>query len=75
MWCHQAIHRIWNRVRFTSQADGGWDGVDIIAPMPGGRVIGWVDGRHYPQLLTAPVTNFHATAQGLYLMALLTERR
>jgi hypothetical protein len=71
------VKAIWlRRVMDAQRPDGGWDGVDIIAPAPGGRVIGWgADGRHYPELLTAPVTNFHATAQGLYLMALLIERQ
>jgi hypothetical protein len=60
------------RILDTQRPDGGWDGVDIITTIPGNRVICWADSHLYPQLRTRPMTNFHATAQGLYLMALLT---
>jgi hypothetical protein len=66
------VKAVWlRRILDAQRSDGGWDGIDIIARIPGNRVICWA-GSPYPLLLSAPATNFHATAQGLYLMALLT---
>jgi hypothetical protein len=33
----------------------------------------WADGRMYPRILPRRLSNFHATAQGLYLLALWLE--
>lgn len=66
------VKAVWlRRILDAQRSDGGWDGVDIIARTPGNRIICWAGSLH-PRLLTPPATNFHATAQGLYLMALLT---
>jgi hypothetical protein len=66
------IKPIWiKRILQAQRADGGWDGVDIIAPLPGNRVLAWDGGRLYPWPRTSPQTNLHATAQGLYLLAML----
>jgi hypothetical protein len=67
------VKAIWlRRIRDSQQDDGGWTGVDIIGrlPMNSGRVIAWSGGSLYPRIVPAPVANFHATAQGLYLAAL-----
>ncbi|MEA3177377.1 MAG: hypothetical protein QOI59_900, partial [Gammaproteobacteria bacterium] len=62
----------WRRRSLTDaqQADGGWTGADIVSSLPGGRAIFWEGGLH-PRIGVRPESNFHATAQGLYLMALL----
>ena len=59
------------RILDAQRADGGWDGVDLIAHLPGNRVLVWEGGRLYPWPRTPRETNLHATAQGLYLLALL----
>jgi len=65
------VKAIWlRRILDAQRADGGWDGVDIIAHVPGGRVMCWTASK-YPQLLASPPREFHPTAQELYLMALL----
>lgn len=69
------IKPIWvKRIPEAQRADGGWDGIDIIAHLPGGRVLVWEGGRLYPWPRTPPESNLHATAQGLYLLALLLRR-
>ena len=66
------IKPIWiKRILEAQRADGGWDGVDIVAHFPGDRVLAWEGGRLYPWPRTLPQTNLHATAQGLLLLALL----
>jgi len=66
------VKAIWLRKVLAAQSsDGGWDDADVIAHLPGDRVLCWSGGRLYPWLLPRPVSNFHATAQGLYLLALL----
>jgi hypothetical protein len=66
------IKAIWlRRILSAQRADGGWDGADIIARLPGGLVVCWQGGNLYPHLRHMPASDFHATAQGLYLMALL----
>jgi hypothetical protein len=69
------IKPIWiKRILEAQRADGGWDGADIIAHLPGNRALVWEGGRLYPWPQTQPQTNLHATAQGLYLLALLLKR-
>jgi hypothetical protein len=65
------VKAIWlRRILDAQRADGGWDGADVIVHLPGGRVVCW-QGTLSPHLVPMPASNFHATAQGLYLMALL----
>jgi hypothetical protein len=67
------IKAVWIRRILDAQgADGGWSGVDVIAHLPGRRVICWQGGGLHPRLAIMPESNFHATAQALYLMALLS---
>jgi hypothetical protein len=66
------IKPIWiRRILDAQRPDGGWDGVDVVGHLPGNRVLVWEGGRLYPWIRTQPETNLHATAQGLYLLALL----
>jgi hypothetical protein len=68
------VKGIWlKRILEAQRADGGWDGADIILHLPGHRAVYWQGGNLYPHFGLLPVTNFHATAQGLYLMALLLQ--
>ncbi len=65
------VKPIWiRRILDAQQADGAWDGVQVLARLPGGRVLAW-DGHPYPRIISEPAPTFHATAQGLYLLALL----
>ena len=65
------IKAVWvRRILDAQQADGGWTGAYVVAHLPGGRVVCW-QGSLIPRIEPAPASNFHATAQGLYLMALL----
>lgn len=65
------IKAVWvRRILQAQQADGGWTGSHIIVPLPAGRAVFW-SGSLIPHIGTPPPANFHATAQGLYLMALL----
>lgn len=59
-----------NRVLAAQQPDGGWAGVDPLFTLPGGRSLGFG-----PRGFSfKPVrSDFHATAQGVMLMALLIE--
>lgn len=54
----------------AQRADGGWDGVHVIIQLPRDRILCWVDGHSYPRILPRRPSNFHATAQALYLLAL-----
>jgi hypothetical protein len=66
------IKPIWiRRILDAQRPDGGWDGVDVVGHLPGNRVLVWEGGRLYPSIRTQPASNLHATAQGLYLLALL----
>jgi hypothetical protein len=66
------IKAVWvRRILQAQQADGGWTGAHVILPLPAGRAIFWQGGGLIPHVGVAPGSNFHATAQGLYLMALL----
>jgi hypothetical protein len=47
------------------------DDWDVVGRLPGNRVLVWEGGRLYPWIRTQPASNLHATAQGLYLLALL----
>jgi hypothetical protein len=68
-----AVKAIWVRKILGSQrSDGGWDGTGVLASLPGDRVLCWADGHLYPQIVRRRPSTFHPTAQGLYLMALLT---
>lgn len=70
----QDVKAVWiRRILDAQRPDGGWDGVDVIAHLPGGRVLAWSDGRLYPVIRSQPAATFHATAQGLYLLALLLQ--
>jgi hypothetical protein len=65
------IKSVWvRRILDAQRPDGSWTGVDVIAPLPGGRALVWGGGVH-PRIVPQPEPTFHATAQGLYLMALL----
>jgi hypothetical protein len=65
------VKAVWiRRVLGAQGVDGGWNGADVIAALPGGRAIFWRGGL-LPRVGIAPESNFHATAQGVYLMALL----
>jgi hypothetical protein len=57
------------RVLEAQQPDGGWDDFDPVLGL-GKRSLGWT-GRGLR--LRKPESNFHTTAQGLYLMALLAK--
>jgi hypothetical protein len=66
------VKAIWvRRILDAQRLDGGWDGVDVIARLPDDRVLCWSGGRLYPSVLAHPASTFHATAQALYLLALL----
>lgn len=66
------VKPIWiRRILDAQRADGSWDGVQVLARLPGGRVLAWSDGHLYPRIRRQPEPTFHATAQGLYLLALL----
>ncbi len=66
------IKPVWiRRVLEAQRADGGWNGVDVITHLPGNRVLVWQGGQLYPSIRTPPESNLHATAQGLYLLAML----
>jgi hypothetical protein len=68
----QDIKPVWiRRILDAQRPDGGWDGVDILAQLPGGKVLAWDGGRLYPWIRPQPRSNLHATAQGIYLLALL----
>ena len=68
------VKPVWvRRILEAQQTDGGWTGADVIAPLPGGRAVFWEGGMR-PRMGPIPQSNFHATAQGLYLMALLLPR-
>jgi hypothetical protein len=56
------------RILDAQQPDGGWDDFQRIVELPLVGSIGWA-GRGVR--LQEPMTNFHTTAQGLYLMSLL----
>jgi hypothetical protein len=65
------IRAVWvRRILAAQQVDGGWRGADVIAALPGGLAIFW-QGRLFPRVGAMQPSDFHATAQGLYLMALL----
>lgn len=57
------------RVLDAQRPDGGWDDFDRLIGL-GERSLGW-SGRSLR--LRTPASNFHTTAQGLYLMSLLTQ--
>jgi hypothetical protein len=66
------IKPIWiKQILDAQRADGGWDGADILAQLPGNRALVWDGGRLYPFIRSQPTSNLHATAQGIYLLALL----
>jgi len=65
------VRAVWvRRILAAQETDGGWTGADVMAPLPGGRALFWEGGMR-PRMGPSPQSNFHATAQGLYLMALL----
>lgn len=69
------LKAVWIRKILDAQrSDGGWDGMDVIARLPGALIFCWGDGLLYPRVLTQRPSTFHATAQALYLMALLLQK-
>jgi len=71
----QDIKPIWiRRILDAQRPDGGWDGTDVEAHLPGGKVLEWEGGRLYPFIKSQPHTNLHATAQGIYLLAMLSSQ-
>jgi hypothetical protein len=65
------IKAVWvRRILGAQRPDGGWSGAAVIVELPDERVLSWQGGLR-SQVVEAPVSEFHATAQGLYLMALL----
>jgi len=68
------VEPVWvRRILEAQESDGGWTGADVITPLPGGQALFWEGGMR-PRTGPIPRSNFHATAQGLYLMALLLPR-
>lgn len=66
------VRAIWlRRILDAQQPDGGWNGVDVIAHLPDGKLLCFSPDQLYPVVLSDPSSTFHATAQGLYLLALL----
>jgi hypothetical protein len=69
------IKAVWvRRILRAQRADGGWNGIQVILRLPAGRILYWGAGKLYPQVMQDPDSNFHATAQGLYLLAMLSNR-
>jgi hypothetical protein len=67
------VKAIWlRRILNAQRSDGGWDGTDVIVHLPGGRVVCW-QSTLSAHMIPMPASNFHTTAQGLYLMALLLD--
>jgi hypothetical protein len=69
----ERIKPIWlNRVINAQRADGGWDDFDEIFRLDTDRSFGWSGwSAHGLMWVHHPKSNFHTTAQGLYLMSLL----
>jgi hypothetical protein len=57
------------RILVAQRSDGGWDDFDELLRFDDDKSIGW-SGRGIR--LRKPESNFHTTAQGLYLMTLLS---
>ena len=72
----ERIKPIWlKRVINAQRIDGGWDDFDEIFPLNSGRSFGWAGwSAHGWMWIHRPKSNFHTTAQGLYLMSLLKSR-
>lgn len=67
----QQVKPVWlDRVLDAQLADGGWSGTDPLISLPGSISLGF-DARGLT--LENPRSGFHATAQGVLLMSLLTE--
>jgi hypothetical protein len=65
------IKAIWvRRILDAQRGDGGWSGAGMLVGLPGDRALSWQGGLR-PRVGEMPASDFHATAQGLYLMALL----
>lgn len=65
----QQVRPVWvHRVLDAQQADGGWAAIDPLISLPGNASVGFgARGLTFKH----PVSNFHATAQGVLLMGLL----
>jgi hypothetical protein len=67
----RSIKPIWlQNVIEAQRPDGGWSGVDPLLPLGAGRYLGF-DGRGFT--LRRPVSDFHATAQGVLLFSILAQ--
>lgn len=69
----ERIKPIWvKRVIDAQRSDGGWDDFDEIFPLNKSLSFGWSGWSARGWMWTrTPQSNFHTTAQGLYLMSLL----
>lgn len=56
------------RILDAQRPDGGWDDFEVLVSLGSQRALGWSGGSVRTRL---PQSNFHTTAQGLYLMSLL----
>jgi hypothetical protein len=66
----QDVKAIWlQKILEAQRADGGWDGVDVLARLPADRQISWA-AHLYPTVTPRTPSNLHATAQAIYLLAL-----
>lgn len=67
-----ALKPVWlDRVLKAQQSDGGWAGIDSMLSLMDGKLSFGFDARGIT--FRPPVSDFHATAQGLLLMSLLLE--
>lgn len=67
----RSIKPIWlQNVIEAQRPDGGWSGVDPLLPLGAGRYLGF-GGRGFT--LRRPVSDFHATAQGVLLFSILAQ--
>jgi hypothetical protein len=63
------VKPIWlHRLLDAQHTDGGWGGIDTLLVLPAGNSIGF-DARGLT--FSKSPSNFHATAQGVWLMSLL----
>lgn len=64
-----SVKPVWlQRILAAQHPDGGWGGIDPLLALPTGKGIGF-DARGFT--FAAAKSNFHATAQGIWLMSLL----
>ena len=64
-----SVKPIWlQRILDAQHPDGGWGGIDPVLVLPAGKGVGF-DARGFT--FAKPESDFHATAQGIWLMSLL----